>query len=260
MREELMFNYEKYSLNQDKTKYANILVGTSLTQCLKTFEPNTSKLSGGGADIFETLNYINESNHIPSIIAIESNMIFLKGFNKTNYHKSSFNSLKRKLTLLQEQNKPFASLNDYLLMKHIRKHLLKSKPSKKDLNNQKFKKTKQIQNIVDFRNTINEQLFFESKQALNFYLPKLEKKGIKIVFFYTPMDQVFSNCKLDIITKKELLNSYGNKYHILDIEQIIDTIPLAKFQTKDGIHLTKEAGELYGSLLSKKLNTIYNEN
>lgn len=250
---------EKYIYNQNKEKYMDVIVGSSLSNCIIVdSSPNLYSLSFGGLNSFVGLEIIKLAKIKPTNIYIEINKLYAG--HENNYQEKIFSNLpyylKKYLIITQTQNQPISQLllwveKFYLNIKYKNKKNDRVFLKFKDLSSSDtnvFNKLVHI-NYTNYVQNIDTNFIIQNMMLLNNYVTYFLKMGTNVYFYETPIKKSLYNLPIPLLTRKYLFQFFPKQqYNYFANDSSI-------YLTTDGIHLNYDGAKKYTQFF---LNQIKN--
>lgn len=247
----------KFLKIKEKNKLKTIIVGSSMAFRMtineNPYQDNVYNLSLGGQSIFEGLEILKRSRHIPEFLFIETNVIYRK--ERKDYAQSFFipgiADLKKHVKGLRYEYRPvtlaqylFSGLKNKFNQVEVEKKIDKNVSLlKKDKKTDTQKEKKINPNLLEkFDDILKNTEWDEVIIKLNDYVRYFQNKGVKVIFFEMP-------------TSKFALESplYGNIRNLFKIEFKNEIyLKASPERTTDGVHLKPVIAEKYLDSLLKK--------
>lgn len=266
-------------LENDSSEY--VIVGSSMGNRINTeiFSEDFYFLTFSGLSSFDGLEIIKESNKLPEVIFIETNV--MKRRLNEEFVSEALNLgvkyLKNGVPSVLKKNKPTSIIHKPIayLFYGIRNQFKKTENIKitKEDNSLMDKKKGDSTNIINTRNEIKpiletnntaanlhfehikkemnkgipEKLLNQQINKLKYYVTYFKKKGVKIIFYEMPIDKELKETKSYFDVKKAFLQEFPeNKYNYILASQNFE------FKSQDGIHLSGKGIEKYSSFFKNK--------
>jgi hypothetical protein len=237
------FVYERTDTNR------NVIVGSSLScRIIMDSLVGYTNLSLAGQSIFDGLNIVDHKEKMPQKIFIETNVVMRgldEGFNNSLFNPFFF-QVRKYVPSLRDGRQPIA-VAGIRATNIISRIISKVKPTKtvavNGVSNQESDKL--------FNKLLNDEIAYYSEppkpeklkqvfDLLKTAVDKLEKKGVKIVFFEMPVNKSLCNLPLaNSIRKNFELYFPASKHSYMPMP---DCSP---YKTTDGIHFNKEDAVRY---------------
>ncbi len=247
----------------DKNTFDNVIVGSSLS-CRLAMDsiPQAYNLSFSGQSIFDGLYILTHKTKLPKNIFIEMNVVLRsedKNFTSALYSPVLYYS-KKIVPSLREGKQPVGiagySIAHTLTNRVVRKtkslfHLTSIDDNNSNKNNELFSKMLSSA-IEDYSKLPDQFLVDESFNNLKVYINELENKGVTIVFFEMPLNAPLN----DLPKSNRIRSTFYQKFP----QSTYNYIPIPdsiKYETMDGLHLTRDAGLKYTLYLKSKMKNYF---
>jgi hypothetical protein len=237
------FVYEKTDTNR------NVIVGSSLScRIIMDSLVGYTNLSLAGQSIFDGLNIVDHKEKMPQKIFIETNVVMRgldEGFNNSLFNPFFF-QVRKYVPSLRDGRQPIA-VAGIRATNIISRIISKVKPTKTvAVNGASNQESDEL-----FNKLLNDEIAYYSKlprpeklkqvfDLLKIEVDKMEKRGVKIVFFEMPVNKSLCNLPLANSIRKNFEQYFpASKYSYMPMP---DCSP---YKTTDGIHFSKEDAVRY---------------
>jgi hypothetical protein len=237
------FVYEKSDTNR------NVIVGSSLScRIIMDSLVGYTNLSLAGQSIFDGLNIVSHREKTPQKIFIETNIV-LRGLDE-DFNNSVFNPfffpIRKYVPSLRDGRQPIA-LAGIRATNIVSRVISKIKPTKNvAVNSNANQNSDEL-----FTKLLDDEVVYYSKlpkpeklkqvfDLLKTEVEKLEKKGVKIVFFEMPIHKKLCNLPLANIVRENF-----QQYFPASRYSYMPTPDCSPYKTTDGIHFSKEDAVRY---------------
>ncbi|MCE3037814.1 hypothetical protein [Helicobacter anatolicus] len=218
-------------------KYKKVLVGTSMSfrmdrEILQ--QKGIFNLSLAGDSVLTGLSVIKESQNIPNVIYVETNLIF-KELNKEMEAKSS--EIKKYIPALQER---YQLINIFftILKNRLKEHIIRS-----DIRNEKVYELALCEKIKEYKdfNIKYKKSLTQLRELFEFF----QKKGTRIEFFETPIDEKLEN-SFFMKKQREILKANFDFPYLFVLDQ-------HTYLTADGTHLLPKSARDFTKFFIKHI-------
>ncbi|HLP19008.1 MAG TPA: hypothetical protein VK174_01830 [Chitinophagales bacterium] len=245
----------QYVLYTDQP-FTNIIVGSSLSRRIAVDSANeTYNTSFSGLSVFDGLNVVTRTPHLPKRVYIETNFV-LRDSSK-DFSGSVFSPVlfypRKVLFSLREQNQPIAVVGTHLY-NHVQdwaaihlKPTAQKSAAAADNSKSIFERNLAIHSKT-YAETPARELVEERFALLQQYVSLLEARGTQVVFFELPVDKHLEN----LPTAKVIRETFALKFPA-DKYAYIPMPDTGSFETTDGIHLNPESAARYSAYFKSRM-------
>jgi len=250
--QENIIKAQNFLYNESDT-IQNVIIGSSLAnRLIMDSLSKTYNLSFSGQSIFDGLNILTRKSKKPKNIFIEMNIVLRPEDKKfTQSLNSPILYYPREMIVsLREDKQPIAILpvaglelfsavfNKPLFAKHNREKSNKTEIKSSD-ENRLFSKMLNLQ-IKDYSKEPDQEILDNSFNSLKEYVVKIEGNDTNIVFFEMPVDNRLKNLPQAQTVRETFMKFFPpTRYSYILLPDS------SKYETTDGVHLTKEEARRY---------------
>ncbi len=249
-----------YLYSNEQNNWNTLIVGSSMAYRMSInqnpYKDSVYNLALGGLSIYEGLEIIKQSNHIPKYLLIESNV--LHRFERENFASSYFipgiTRIKSTFIGMQPQYKPITFIQ-YIyfgvrsrliaIFKTPKDHSESITPSfQEDKTNVNLKKHNLDKIILNHNRVLENWNWEKAAEKINHYIQYFEKQGSKVILFEMPCDSLLLGSNYYRFVRHKINYTWPQVSHL----------KASGCKTTDGVHLSPDVAQQFLPIL---LNQVH---